>query len=145
MADLVTVVNAMFAKKQQWPSLTDADKEAAFFMVNRNMSKKYPAQAQFFNKKGINRAAAMDIWFLQMRNQLSVPYWFWAGKKTPKKNADLRDYDLYLQRLKIKYDMTDEEVHTIQSMHADWLVDEIQYLKHIDNANETATTKRRKR
>src|SRR5574343_241028 len=129
MADLVTVVNAMFTKKQHWQSLTDADKEAAFFMVNRNMAKKYPAQSHFFNKKGINRAAAMDIWFLQMRNQLSVPYWFWAGKKISKKNTDLRDYDLYLQRLKVKYDLTDEDVHTIQCMHTDWLVDEIEYLK----------------
>ena len=79
--DLSTFVNAVFVRKGEWPSVTDADKEAYFFMFNRYMAKHHPMSAQKFNAKGVDKVSAMDIWFSSLRRQISIPKWFWAGAK----------------------------------------------------------------
>lgn len=144
MANLFTVVDCLFTKKYQWPSLTIEDKENAFFMVNRNMSKKFPDKAQRFNIKDINRSMVMDLWFFEMKNQVTLPYWFWSGKKMLKKDENILNNNLYLQRIINKYELSNDDLDVLQELHQEWLQEEIEYLKHIDSANETTTNKRRK-
>jgi hypothetical protein len=86
--DLKTFVNALFVNKRAWAQISDKEKESYFFIFNRYMAKRHPLSAQKFNRKGVDKASAMDVWFETFKRDIRVPAWFWAGgkqlrKKTP--------------------------------------------------------------
>lgn len=56
------IFDYMFTDIEKFQNLTDYVFEQNFFMLNRTISIKYPRQAQFFNKLGINAAAATKFW-----------------------------------------------------------------------------------
>lgn len=91
--DFRFVVDAMFSNKRLWQQLTDEDKEKFFFIFNRYVAKRYPREAQLFNRKGVCKASAMDLWFATFRRETRPPGWFWAGAKVskPKKKASDND------------------------------------------------------
>lgn len=91
--DFKGLVNIFFFSKKDWNQVTDTDKESLFFIFNRYMAKKYPKKAQFFNKKNVDKATAMDIWFLQMKKEARVPAWFWPGP-TKRKDPVIKDWQL---------------------------------------------------
>lgn len=91
--DFKTLVNIIFFAKNDWKHVTDKDKEDLFFIFNRYMGKKYPKQAQFFNVKNIDKATAMDIWFLQLKKDTRLPVWFWPGP-TKRKDPPIKDWQL---------------------------------------------------
>lgn len=100
-----TVVDCIFKNKPRgkpnltYNQLTDDDKEVNFFMINRKFGYKHIEQAEFFNKKGIDKATAMDIWYMFFKNQKGTPGWYWqsstkkktakAVSKTAKENKEL--------------------------------------------------------
>lgn len=95
--DFKSIVNIIFNNKNKWHLVTDKDKEDVFFIFNRFMSKQYPLQSNFFNKKKIDKITAMDIWYNFLSSINKTPYWFWKGptKKKAPKNKDwklLQDY-----------------------------------------------------
>lgn len=98
------IVDIVFIKKQNWINVSNKDKETYFFIFNRYMSKKFPIKAHFFNKPNIDKATAMDIWFMSLQNERRVPYWFWKGN-TKKKQPQTKDwklvYDYYEGELSI--------------------------------------------
>jgi len=91
--DFKTLVNIIFFAKNDWKKISDNDKEQLFFIFNRYMSKKYPKQAQFFNVKNIDKATAMDIWFLQLKKETRLPVWFWPGP-TKRKDPPIKDWQI---------------------------------------------------
>ena len=100
--NLLAVANAMFGKGNDWDYVTDEQKETFFFIINRNMSKKFPEKAQLLNSKTVNKVVAMDIWHNFMLNQ-PYPKWFWS-KSTKKlvENFNEKDYKLLIRKLNIK-------------------------------------------
>ena len=91
--DFKGIVNIFFFAKNDWHTVTDKDKEDFFFIFNRYMAKKYPKEAQFFNKRNVDKATAMDIWFLKLKKENRVPYWFWTGA-TKKKDPGVKDWQI---------------------------------------------------
>lgn len=91
--DFKSLVNIFFYSKKDWNQVTDEDKESLFFIFNRYMSKKHPKIAQFFNERGVDKATAMDLWFLQMKKENRVPGWFWPGA-TKRKDPPIKDWQL---------------------------------------------------
>ena len=91
--DFKGIVNIFFFAKNDWHTVTDKDKEDFFFIFNRYMAKKYPKEAQFFNKRNVDKATAMDIWFLKLKKENRVPYWFWTGA-TKKKDPGIKDWQI---------------------------------------------------
>lgn len=126
--DFKTIVDTIFIHKDRYRRLTNEDKESMFFIFNRYMSKQYPAQAQFFNKREIDKASAMDIWFNFLIKETRVPYWFWRGK-TKKISPKTKDwkivYDFY------EGDLSVDDILLFEELYPNDLKDEIKRVKNI--------------
>jgi len=129
--DFKGLVNIFFFSKKDWNQVTDADKESLFFIFNRYMAKKYPKKSQFFNKKNVDKATAMDIWFIQMKKETRIPSWFWPGP-TKRKDPGIKDWQLIQEFWKLGLndiyvlcdmfpDETKAEIKRIQSINEETL------------------------
>lgn len=91
--ELNEFVNTIYVKKNNWKYVKEETKIKFFFIFNRYMSKKYPKQAHFFNKREIDKASAVDIWFKFLSKEIRVPFWFWRGK-TKKQTPKTKDWKM---------------------------------------------------
>lgn len=126
--DFKGIVDIMFTHKNKWVTITNYEKEQFFFIFNRFMSKQYPKQAEFFNKKEIDKASAMDIWFNFLSKEHRVPFWFWRGKTkkiTPKTKDWKIVYDFY------EGDLSIDDILLFEEIDIKELKDEIKRLKKI--------------
>lgn len=126
--DFKSIVNILFYNKKDWHIVSDIDKENLYFIINRYLAKKYPKKAQFFNKKNIDKATAMDIWFFQLKNENKVPYWFWSGP-TKRKEPNIKDWKV-IQEF---WDISLENIYALCDMFPDEVKAEI---KRINLINE---------
>lgn len=78
MAEFFDVCNQVFWQKE-W-DFSEKDKEKACYMLNLNMSKKYPYNAELLNNKNIPSHYIADIWHLYFRDHRKIPKWFWKKK-----------------------------------------------------------------
>lgn len=129
--DFKTIVNCMFQNKTQWQSLSDTDKEEFFFIVNRFMAKKYPVHAQKFNDKHIDKATAMDIWFMFMKRETRVPFWFWKGP-TKKKDPEIKGWQLVMEF----NDLNMQDIYTLCEMFPDDVKEEVKRIELIKKETE---------
>lgn len=131
MADLKLVAGAMFSKRSEWKNIPDEEKESCFFIINRMFSKAYPEKAQFLNHKGINKAAAMDLWFHFMKNK-PYPNWFWS--KSPKsESSDLAEKDFKL--LLLKLGLKDSDLIYLIEKHPEFIKEELKFYKSQEKGN----------
>jgi hypothetical protein len=86
---LFDFIDVMFTDKKTFESLNDKEKSEHFFMVNRRMAIKFPIQANYFNKIGMNPLVAMIAWyknvnckFINTKKQPIVPPWVFTKTKT---------------------------------------------------------------
>ena len=131
MADLKLVAGAMFSKRSEWKSIPDEEKESCFFIINRMFSKAYPEKAQLLNHKGINKAAAMDLWFHFMKNK-PYPNWFWS-KSQKSESSDLaeKDFKLLLYKLGVK----DLDLIYLIEKHPEFIKEELKFYKSQEKGN----------
>ncbi len=129
MAEITDVANAMF-KSRDRNLISSEDKEKFFFIFNRYFAKRYPEKAQMLNLKGMDKAAAMDIWFAFMKTQ-PYPDWFWS--KSPKMEKDLpeKEYKSMLRHLEVK----EQDLDYILDRFPDFAKEELAYLKKLDKGN----------
>lgn len=127
MAELIDLANAMFKNRRDWVKITDEDKEKFFFIFNRYFSKKYPENAQLLNLKTVNKSVALDIWYHFMSDK-GYPNWFWS--KSPKKELELpeKDYNLLINKLKIK----NIDLDYLISNYKDFIKEELKYYKQLE-------------
>ena len=127
MAELIDVFKAMM-RKGSWESITVEEKEKNFFIINRNLSKRYPEQAQLLNLKNIDKVVGMELWYQFMKNE-PYPDWFWSKiEKSDKPVLVPKDYKMLLVSLKIKPDDLDYLIEK----HFDFVKDELSYIKKIN-------------
>jgi hypothetical protein len=109
MANFITVVDCIFVNKDKYSELTDEDKINSFFIINRKFGLKYPKIAQFLNDKSIDKASAVDQWFVYFKNQQGIPGWYWKtkSKKDTEKTKKEKSYDKIAKR----YELKDEEMN----------------------------------
>jgi len=129
MAEITDVANAMFRSRDR-NLISIEDKEKFFFIFNRYFAKRYPEKAQMLNLKGMDKAAAMDIWFAFMKTQ-PYPDWFWS--KSPKMEKDLpeKEYKSLLRHLEVK----EQDLDYILDRFPDFAKEELAYLKKLDKGN----------
>lgn len=84
---LFDFVKIMFTKKADYANIKEQTKRRHHFMINRFFAIKFPANAQMFNKNGINGASVVDSWSLVAQRFTSVPMWIYTKTKkaAPKK------------------------------------------------------------
>ncbi len=126
---LKDVVDFLLKDRHKYKELPVKVKEDNFFIINRFLSKKFPEQAQKFNKKSIDKSLALDLWFLYLRHQKrgQITKWFWS--KVPKKDKTFTDSEtkLLLNKLQIKK----EDLDIIEMYHMDFLKEELKYFKEL--------------
>lgn len=123
---LTEVTNAMFKNRKDWKDITDDDKKANFFIINRYLSKQYPDKSELLNDKSIDAVLAMDIWFAFMKKQ-PYPSWLWSkSEKIEKKNLFSEKDLVFLQN---EFNIKSEELDILVKYHTDELKDELKYLK----------------
>ena len=110
--DFIQIVDKIFKNKDSYQEVTDEDKIAAFFKINRKFGKQFPEIACKFNHKNIDKASAIDQWFIYFKDVRGIPKWYWDPKerviaKTVKKGnynyikqrEDIKDIDIkYLEK-----------------------------------------------
>lgn len=84
---LFDFIKIMFTKPGEYKKIKNYNKKRHHFMVNRFFAIKFPANAQLFNRNGINPIAVIDSWSLVAARFKSVPFWIYTKtKKTSKKS-----------------------------------------------------------
>lgn len=91
--DFKSIVDIIFQSKQDWTRVTDEEKIYNFFICNRFLAKKWPKRAQTFNKRNVDKATAMDLWFLFLKKETRTPFWFWTGSQK-RKAPVIKDWEL---------------------------------------------------
>lgn len=121
------LVNIFFFKKQNWNIVTDADKDSLFFIFNRYMSQKYPKQAQYFNKKDIDKATALDYWFFYLKKEYKMPTDFWK-RKTKRQEPIIKEWKILADFFKISLN----DIYILCELFPEDVKSEIERLKLIN-------------
>lgn len=126
---LADVVNYLLKDRHKYKTIPVKDKQDKFFIINRFLSKKYPEQAQKFNKKNIDKSLALDLWFLFLRHEKrgDIYKWFWS--KLPKTDKVLSESDSKL--LMEKLELRREDLDVLMLYHMDFLEEELEYFKQL--------------
>jgi len=110
--NFIEIVDRIFINKNKYNEISDDDKIASFFIINRKFAKEFPNIAEQFNYKNMDKASAIDMWFEHFKNINKIPQWYWDPKNRIKKSKfkkgdynsvkireDLKDYDIdYLEK-----------------------------------------------
>lgn len=127
---LADVVNCLLKDRHKYKAIPVKSKEDNFFIINRFLAKKFPEQAQMFNKKSIDKSLALDLWFLFLRHQKRTEIYRWFWSKVPSnKNKKFSDGDikLLMNRLEIRK----EDFSILEMYHLDLLEEELKYFKEL--------------
>lgn len=90
---LFDFIKIMFTKPGEYKKVLNHNKKRHHFMINRFFAIKYPANAQLFNKNGINGNVVIDSWAMVAARFNSVPFWIYTKtKKTAKAKVDKKQY-----------------------------------------------------
>ena len=124
--NLLAIFNCMVKNKNDWEYVTDDQKEKFFFIINRQLSKKYPEKSKLLNDKLINKVSAMDTWYFFM---LDKPYqkWFWSKSGVDKQKSEWNESDL--KSLLVESDISKEDLQILINYYPDIVNEEIKYLK----------------
>lgn len=90
--DMRHIGDFMFKNKSEYINLSDEDKETFFFIMNRKFARNYPKQAQFFNKKGMDKASSLDVWYdyFISKDVNGIPGWYWFKLSAKKEKRILK-------------------------------------------------------
>lgn len=80
---LFDFIKILFTKPKDYQNITNHNKKRHHFMINRFFAIKFPANAQLFNKNGINPIAVIDSWALVGSRFKGVPGWIYTKTKKP--------------------------------------------------------------
>lgn len=90
---LFDFIKIMFTRQGDYKKVLNHNKKRHHFMINRFFSIKYPANAQLFNKNGINGNVVIDSWSMVASRFSSVPMWIYTKTKKPAKvKIDKKQY-----------------------------------------------------
>lgn len=86
----MTVVDYIFKNKHMYKTLTDDDKIDSFYIINHKFGVKYPQISQFLNRRDMDKASAIDYWFLYLRTKETnvVPSWYWSKSPNEKEKLE---------------------------------------------------------
>ena len=71
--DFIQIIDRIFINKTNYDEITDEDKIASFFIINRKFGKQYPEVAEKFNHQYVDKASAVDMWFEFFKDTRGIP------------------------------------------------------------------------
>jgi hypothetical protein len=127
--NILSIFKIMFLERDMWEYVTDDQKIKYFFIINRNLSKKYPEKAQLLNLKSINKVLAMDTWYYFMLDK-PYPKWFWSKSEQIKEKPKItdKDFQLLVQKLGIK----PGDVEYLVTNFPEFIKEELNYYKKLE-------------
>lgn len=133
MKNLLEVTNIMFKDRKDWNKVTDDEKSAYFFIINRYFSKKYSYLAQTLNLKETDKTIGMDLIFHFMINQ-PYPKWLWSKseKKVEKNSISEKDELKLLERWNIK----NEELELLVRYYPEEIKEELDYINQSEKGKK---------
>ena len=133
MKNLLEVTNIMFKDRKDWNKVTDDEKSAYFFIINRYFSKKYPYLAQTLNLKETDKSIGMDLIFNFMINQ-PYPKWLWSKseKKVEKGFISEKEELKLLERWNIKK----EELELLIRYYPEEIKEELDYINQSEKGKK---------
>ncbi len=114
--DFKEIFDAIFVNRQNYNEIMDQDKIDNFFKINRKLSIKYPKVAQMFNNKIVDKASAVDRWYLAFENSKSIPKWYWDTKqkeKTKKTSLSKKQISFLME----EYQLTEYDINFLYKYH----------------------------
>lgn len=117
--NILAVTNALFKDRKSWPHVTRHQKEEFFFIVNRLMARRHPAQASALNSRHVDKAAAMDAWYAYFEGR-PYPSWMWAKRQ---KAAD-DDWEVAAE-----HQICPADMELIRALHPEELREEKTYIQ----------------
>ena len=131
--DFITLANIIFKDKEKYKLVSDEEKDANFFMLNRKFAITQLKKAQFFNNKNINRASAIDIWFQIFYKTSGTPQWWWQTKQAPKNKIKSEFSNIDIKLIKEYYGINDNDVKFLIKYKSEELKNDIKRLKKFKN------------
>jgi hypothetical protein len=128
--NFIDIINRIFYFKNQYSEVSDEDKVASFFMINRKLGKGCPELAMKFNDKNIDKASAVDMWFEHFKDVNIIPDWYWDPKnrKTNNKSKKLGDYQLVKER----HELSDNDMEFLEKYYEDDLKSEMKKINKFE-------------
>jgi len=124
--NLLAISKCMFQDRNKWKYVSTQQKEKWFFIINRNMSKKYPTKSQLLNNKNVDKSSALDLWYYFMLDK-GYPDWFWS--KSPKiEKSDISDIDFKLLFLKLGLNKEQDLIYLLEK-YPDLIQEELKFYK----------------
>jgi len=130
MMDFIQIVDRIFKNKDLYYEVTDEDKIASFFKINRKFGKEFPDISRKFNHKNIDKASAIDAWFNFFKSQYGIPKWYWdpKDKKKVTKASKKSNYEIIRQR----EDLKDFEIDYLEKYYEEDLKNEMRKLSKFE-------------
>lgn len=128
--DFIEIVNRIFINKDLYASVSDEDKIAAFFIINRKFGKEFPEIARKFNNLSIDKASAIDMWFEHFKDIRRIPAWYWDPKGREKTGTKPKkgNYDIIKQR----YELKDYDMNYLEKYYEEDLKDEMKKINKFE-------------
>ncbi len=127
------IVDSIFKNRVNYSKVTDIEKENSFYIINKKfyLNSKSNHISQLFNNKYIDRASALDLWYLYYKGSNDTPYWYWAKSKNVKdKEKSLSKAD---KELIMEYEELDEmELEFLYKHYKDDVDYKIKLLKRLE-------------
>ena len=128
MADFREIVDSIFVNKQNYQNISDVDKIASFYIINKKFSLGFPNTATYFNDKSVDRATVIDLWFEKFKGINDIPGWYW--KKSPfKKDKTKKISGPDIKKIKEEYELSDSDFEFIHKYYPDELDFELKMTK----------------
>jgi len=128
--DFITLANIIFKDKDKFKYVSDEEKEASFFKLNRKYAFNYLKQAQFFNNKNVDKASAVDIWYqVFYKTTNGIPQWWWKTKQAPSVKIKSEFSNVDIKLIKDNYDIKDNDIKFLIKYYNEKLKEDIKRLK----------------
>lgn len=136
---LFDFVKIMFNDKNRFSQINSNIKKKHHFMINRFFSIKYPTQAQFLNKVGINGTGVVDSWFLVAKQFKGIPKWIFTKTKKAKKQKENDNYQPSSKAISIymdRYEIGKREFEDLKYFFKDDVYNELKQIEEQINVYE---------
>lgn len=128
--DFIQIIDKIFVNRKSYHEITDEDKIASFFIINRKFGKQFPEIAKKFNHLFMDKASAIDMWYKHFEGSYKIPAWYWDPKDRvkPTKSSKKGNYDY----IKKREDLEDFDMKFLEKHFEEELKNEMKKLNKFD-------------
>jgi len=128
--NFVELSNIIFVNKKLYGTISDKDKIDNFYIINKKLSLGNLQLSQFFNHKFIDRASALDLYYMYFRKTNKLPNYWWA--KSPNKKEKVKKVPNADRVMFIEYEgLTEKEFNFLYEHYQEDVEYKIKLLKRL--------------